>query len=109
MFEISLRPHGTATSTRVHASGDMDVFGADELRQALRRYGVQGVRGVRIEVDLSDVTWVNGSALRHLAATREGLFLTLGVHIDLVEWSAAVQQMCARTRLEGALSHALAA
>lgn len=107
MFEISHHPPASITSTRVvYAAGEMDVFGADELRQMLRRHGAHGV--VRIEVDLSDVTWVNGSALRHLAATREGMFATLGVHIDLVEWSAAVQQMCARTRLEPALRHVLA-
>lgn len=108
MFEISLRAPASTTSTRVvYAAGEMDVFAADRLRQMLRQHGARGV--VRIEVDLSDVTWVNGSALRHLAATRNGMFATLGVHVDLVEWSAAVQQMSARTKLEAALRHALAA
>ncbi len=108
MFEITFRPPASTTSTRVvYAVGEMDVFGADELRRMLRRQGAKGV--LRIDVDLSDVTWVNGSALRHLAVTRDGMFATLGMHVDLVEWSAAVQQMSARARLEAALRHVLAA
>jgi anti-anti-sigma factor len=108
MFEISLRSPASTTATRVvYAAGEMDVFAADELRQMLRRQGAKGV--VQIEVDLSDVTWVNGSALRHLAVTRDGMYATLGMHVDLVQWSAAVQQMCARARLEDALRHVLAA
>ncbi len=108
MFEIIFRAPASTTSTRVvYATGEMDVFAAHELRQLLRRQGAQGV--IRIEVDLSEVTWVNGSALRHLAATREGMFATLGVHVDLVEWSAAVQEMSARARLADALRHVLVA
>src|SRR5690242_9980973 len=107
MFEVSFRAPAATTATRVvYAAGEMDVFGAEDVRRMLRQQGARGV--VRIEVDLSDVTWVNGSALRHLAATRDGMFATLGMHVDLVEWSAAVQQMSARAKLGSALRHALA-
>ncbi len=56
-----------------------------------------------ISVDLSQITWINGSALRHVAATRRWMSDLLGVDVDLVEWSAAVLQMSTRARLDGVL------
>ncbi len=94
MFELSTSP------CQIDAVGDMDVFAASALRRMLGQQSVLGIDVIR--VDLSRVTWINGSALRHVATTRRRMAL-LGVELDLVEWSAAVMRMSARARLDDAL------
>ena len=91
---------------RITVTGDMDLFGASALRRAVGKESTNGAGSIR--VDLSRITWINGSALRHVATTRRWMSDLLGVDVDLVEWSAAVMQMSARTRLDGVLGRAAA-
>ena len=102
MHELSTASHvSTDSSGRITVVGDMDVFGASDLRRAVGKQSARGVDSIR--VDLSRITWINGSALRHVATTRRWMSDLLGVDVDLVEWSAAVMQMSTRTRLDGVL------
>ncbi len=102
MIEHNFASHVTTDATgRITVSGDVDVFGASALRHALGKQSAGGAH--LISVDLSQITWINGSALRHVAATRRWMSDLLGVDVDLVEWSAAVMQMSTRARLDGVL------
>ena len=85
----------------VRAVGDMDLFAASALRRALEQASTIGVD--LIHLDLSSVTWINGSALRHVANTRRRMAEMLDVDLDLVEWSEAVVRMSTRARLDGVL------
>ena len=98
MFEITL--HTSVPSARdpqFRAIGDLDIFDASAVRKALRLHAIDGVGAVRL--NLSGVTWVNASALGHLARTRSQMAEVLGIRLDLVEWSASVQRMSERTGL----------
>jgi anti-anti-sigma factor len=105
MFEASRpSPSRVPRELRLYAAGDLDIFDASTLRRSLRLHAVEGV--VTMSLDLSDVTWVNASALGHLARTRSQMAEVLGIRLDLVAWSPAVQRMSERTRLCGALGRA---
>ena len=91
-------PKGPSFPSSISAS---TLFAASSLRRALEEASTIGVD--LIHVDLSDITWINGSALRHVANTRRRMADLLDVDLDLVEWSAAVSRMSSRTRLDGAL------
>jgi anti-anti-sigma regulatory factor len=102
MFELTSRPLlDTATSRQIDVAGEMDLFAASALRRALEGASTIGVD--LIHVDLSSITWVNGSALRHVANTRRRMWDLLDVDLDLVSWSAAVMRMSTRARLDGVL------
>ena len=97
---IEITTHSTAPSARhpqLEAIGDLDIFDASAVRKTLRLHAIDGVGAVRL--NLSGITWVNASALGHLARTRSQMAEVLGVRLDLVEWSAPMQRMSERTGL----------
>lgn len=105
MFELTSHPpSGESSRPSLAATGDLDIFDASTVRKMLRSHAVDGV--VVMRLDLSDVTWVNASALGHLARTRSQMSEVLGIRLDLVDWSPAVRRMSERTRLGTALGAA---
>lgn len=98
MFEVTHRD-AVAHPHRLDAVGDLDVFAASALREALRRCSD---RAGRVVVDLSGVTWANASGLRHLAQTRRDL-AEAGVPLVLVGASTSVTTMSRRAQLGSAL------
>ncbi len=103
MFEVTHRD-AAAPPLRLAAVGDLDVFAASNLREAVRR--LMSERTDHVVLDLSGVTWVNASGLRHLAQTRSAL-TAAGVPVTVSRPSAPVTTMSRRAQLTGAWGRGL--
>lgn len=87
---IVTSPYEPPTS-RQDVVGELDIFGALDVRRSLREAADAGCRDLRL--DLSGITFVDSSALGHLARTWEN-FTRSGLHLDIVATSASFDRAC---------------
>lgn len=100
-MQFSIRSTVTPPDLRLSVDGELDIFSAGQVRQAISQAIWSGHR--RVQLDVEGVTFVDASALGVLVRARELLRSCAG-SMEVVAFSPVFLRLCVLTELVSLLA-----
>lgn len=100
-MQFSIRSTVTPPDVRLNLDGELDIFTAGQVRQAISQAIWSGCR--RVQLDAEGVTFVDASALGVLVRARELMRSCAGT-MEIVSFSPVFLRLCVLTELVSLLA-----